>query len=139
MKKFSYILGLVLIAAALVAVGWCLGIRESVLTEAYAIPTVDKHLTEASMTAMILHQIDSGRLDDARHTLQLQLDGEILTVDSLIDDADSRSRDLAQKVFARIAANRAEFPASYTGSLAQSDADVDAKIADILRKAESKQ
>lgn len=139
MKKFGFILGLLLVAAGLVASGWWLGLRQRVLTEAYAIPAVDKHLTEASVKALILHQMDSGRLDDARHMLQLQLDGEILTVDSLIDESDARSRDLAQKVFARIAAYRAQHPANYTGSLSQSSAEVDAKIADILRRAEKKQ
>lgn len=135
MKKFAFILGLLVVANILVAGGWWLGFRQRVLTEAYTITTIDKHLTEASVKALILHQIDSGRLNDARHMLTLQLDGEILTVDSLIDDADVRSRDLAQKVFARIAWYRAEHPAGYTGSLAQSSADVDAKIADILRRA----
>jgi len=96
-------------------------------------------LTEASVKALILHQLASGRSDDAWHMLQLQLDGEILMVDSLIDDADARSRDLAQKVFARIASYRAEHPPGQTGSTVQSSADVDAKIADILRRAKEEQ
>jgi len=139
MKKFVFILGLLVVAAGLVAGGWWLGFRQRVLTEAYTIPTVDKHLTEASVKALILHQLASGRSDDAWHMLQLQLDGEILMVDSLIDDADARSRDLAQKVFARIASYRAEHPPGQTGSTVQSSADVDAKIADILRRAKEEQ
>ena len=139
MKKFAFILGLLIVAGGLVAAGWWLGLRQRVLTEAYAIPTVDKHLTECSTTAMLIEQIDSGRIADARHFLRLQLDGEILTVDSLIDDSDARSRDLAQKVFARIAAYRAKRPDSQTGQVVQSSADVDAKIADILRRAQKEQ
>jgi hypothetical protein len=135
MKKFAFILGLVFFAAGLVAAGWSLGLRQRVLTEAYAIPTVDKHLTEACWTALILHQMDSGRLEDARGMLQLHLDGEILTVDSLIDETDARSRDLAQKAFARIAAYRAEHPPGQKNSMP----DVDAKIADILRRAKETQ
>jgi len=139
MKKFASILGLWLLAVGLVVVGWWLGFRERLLSEAYAIPVVDKHLTDASKTAMLIEQIDSGRIADARHFLQLQLDGDILTVHTLLGSSDARTRDLAQKVFARIARYRAENPVSYTGQLSQSSADVDAKIAEILQAARQEQ
>lgn len=139
MKKLAFILGVLFLAAGLVAVGWWLGFRERYLTEAYAIPVVDKHLTECSTTAMLIEQIDSGRIADARHFLRLQLDGDILTVDSLLDSSDARTRDLAQKVFARIERYRAEHPDSQTGQVVQSSADVDAKIEDILRRARGEQ
>ena len=139
MKKFALILGTVLVAAALVAAGWYVGYDRRVLTEAYAIPTIDKHLTEAGVTAMLIHQLDSARTDDARHMLRLQLDGQILAIDALLDTSDARSRELAAKVFARIAQYRAEYPSSYTGQLAQVDADVSAKIDAILRRAKESQ
>ena len=120
-----------LIAAALVTVGWWLGFRERYLTEAYSITTLDKHLADASEEMMMLHEMDVGHSDDARHFLRLKLDGDILVVDSLLDSSDARSRDLANKVFARIAAYRAEYPANYTNEMPE----VDAKIADILRRA----
>jgi hypothetical protein len=135
MKKFAFILGFVLIAAALVTVGWWLGFRERYLTEAYSITTLDKQLTDASVRAMLLHQIDSGHSDDAHQMLSLELDGDILTIDSLLDSSDARSRDLASKVFARIAAYRAEYPADYTNTMPE----VDAKIAEILRRATQEQ
>ena len=131
MKKFAFILGLVLIAVALVAAGWWLGFRERYLTEAYAITTLDKQITDASLKVMLLNQIDSGRPDEARKMLQLDLDGDILVIDSLMDYSDARSRDLARKVFARIAAYRAKYPANETNDMPE----VDAKISDILRRA----
>ncbi len=131
MKKFAFILGLVLVAAALVAAGWWLGFRERYLTEAYAITTLDKQITDASIKAVLLHQIDSGHPDEARKMLRLELDGDILMIDSLMDYSDARSRDLASKVFERIAAYRAEYPANYTNGMPE----VDAKIAEILRRA----
>jgi hypothetical protein len=130
MKKLAFILGIVLMAGALVAVGWWLGFRQRYLTEAYAISTVDKHLTDASVKAAMLHQMDVGRFQDARNWLSLQLDGDILVVDSLIDSSDARSRELASKVFSRIAAFRAEYPSNYTAQMPE----VDGKIADILRR-----
>ena len=135
MKKLAFILGLVLIAAALVAAGWWLGFRERYLTEAYAITTLDKQITDASIKAILLHQIDSGHPDEARKMLRLELDGDVLMIDSLMDYSDSRSRDLASKVFARIAAYRAEYPTNYTDTMPE----VDAKIADILRRASQSQ
>ena len=131
MKKFAFIFGLVLIAAALVAAGWWLGFRERYLTEAYAITTLDKQITDASMKVMLLHQIDSGHTAEARKALSLDLDGDILMVYSLMDYSDDRSRDLASKVFGRIAAYRAEYSASDTTGIPE----VDAKIAEILRQA----
>jgi hypothetical protein len=134
MKKFAFILGLVLIAAALVAVGWWLGFRERYLTEAYSVTTLDKYLTDAGTKAMLLHEMDVGRPDDVRRVremLRLELDGDILMVDSLLDSSDARSRDLARKVFARIAAYRAEYPTNYPSTLPEADA----KIAEILRRA----
>lgn len=137
MKKLGLILGVVILTAGLVVGGWFLGLQQRVLTEAYAIPTVDKHITEAMVKAMLIHQIDSGRIDDARHHLLLQVEGHILTVDALLDYSDARSRELARKVFSRIAHYRAEHPNSYTQRLAHPDPDVMAKINSILSKASS--
>ena len=135
MKKFAFILGLVLIAGALVAAGWWLGFRERYLTEAYDFTTLDNQITDASIKAMLLHQLDSGHPDKARKMLRLELDGDILMIDSLMDYSDARSRDLANKVFARIAAYRAEYPAAYTNEMPE----VDEKIAEILRRANQRQ
>lgn len=135
MKKFAFILGLVLTAAALVAAGWWLGFRERYLTEAYTITTLDKQITDASIKSLLLHQIDSGHPDEVRKMLRLELDGDLLMIDSLMDYSDFRSRDLASKVFARIAAYRAEYPTNYTAQMPE----VDAKIAEILRRAKQEQ
>jgi hypothetical protein len=131
MKKFAFILGIVVIAASLVAVGWWLGFRQRYLTEAYAITALDNHLTDAAIKAMMLHEMDVGRPDKVRQSLRLELDGDILMVDSLLDSSDARSRDLASKVFAQIATYRAEYPANYTNEMPE----VDAKIAEILHRA----
>ena len=96
MKKFGFIIGIVLVAAILVAVGYWLGFGQRFMADAYAIPVVDKHVTEAAKTLVLLEAIDSGRLDDAKHSLRLELDGQILTVDALLDSADDRSRELAR-------------------------------------------
>jgi len=139
MKKLAIILISIVAAAALVAVGWWFGFQQRFLTEAYAVPTVDKQITETAMTFSMLRQLDSGKIEDAKHMLRMQLDGGILTVDGLMDYTDARTRQTARKIFASIAEYRTAHPHSYTGSLAQTDAEVDAKIASILQKARQEQ
>ncbi len=139
MKKLASILISIVAAAVLVAVGWWFGFGQRLLTEAYAVATVDKHITETTKTFSMLRQLDSGEIEDAKHMLRLQLDGDILTVDWLMDYTDTRTREMARKIFSRIAEYRAKHPNGYTGILAHTDAEVDAKIASILRKAKQEQ
>lgn len=139
MKKLATILISVVAAAVLVAVGWWFGFQQRLLTEACAAPTVDKHITEATMTFSLLRQLDSGQIADAKHMLRLRLDGDILTVDGLMDYTDASTRETARKIFSSIAEYRATHPYSYTGTLPQPGSDVDAKIASILQKAKQEQ
>ena len=110
MKKLAFILGILILAAAVLLVGYWFGAEHRMLSELYSIPMIDKALTDAGTRAMLIEQIDSGHATDARQHLELQLDGDILTIDSLLDLSDARTRDLAQKVFARIASYRVEHP-----------------------------
>src|SRR5262245_36677776 len=139
MQKLVIILISIAAAAALIAVGWWCGFQHRLLTEAYAVPTVDRHITETTMTFSLLRQLDSGQIADAKHMLRLRLDGNILTVDGLMDYTDGRTRETARKIFETIAEYRAAHPYSYTGTLAQTDAAVDARIASILQKAKQEE
>jgi hypothetical protein len=139
MRKLTIILISVVAAAVLVAVGLWFGFQQRLLTEAYAVPTADKHITDTTMTFSMLRQLDSGLIEDAKHMLRLRLDGDILTVDGLMDYTDTRTRETARKIFSHIVEYRAQHPNSYTGSLAHTDAEVDAKIASILQKAKQDQ
>lgn len=136
MRRVALTFGAVLIAIVMFAGGWYAGFERRILTEAYAIPTVDKHLTDASITAMLLQQIDSGRVNDARHLLHLQLEGDIAVVETLVDFSDVRTRELAKKVLSHIEEYRAKHPASYQ-RLAKPDAELTAKIESILQRAEA--
>ena len=139
MKKLAVILISLVAAMALVAVGWWFGFQQRLLTEGFAVPTVDKQITETTMTFSMLRQLDSGEIEDTKHMLRLRLDGNILTVDGLMDYTDARTREIARKIFTHIAKYRAEHPYSYTGNLAQAGAEVDAKIVSILQKAKQEQ
>jgi hypothetical protein len=135
-KTFGLALGGIIIAATLVLGGWRMGFSHRVLTEAYSITAIDKALTDASVKAMLIDQIDSDHLADARKHLQLELDADIFTVDVLLDSADDRTRDLAQKVFARITCYREAHAQKQVSASWQ--ADVDVKIASILERAKQR-
>ena len=97
-----------------------MGAERRMLTELYSIPTIDKALTDAATKALIIEQIDEGRSADAREHLELQLDGDILTIGALLESSDTRSRDLAQKVFARIASYRVAHPSPKSDPMVRS-------------------
>ena len=110
MKKLGFVFGIVVIVLALLYIGYVAGVSHRALGDLYSIPTIDKALTDAGTKALIIEQLDSGKVEDARKHLELQLDGDIMTVDALLDSSDARTRNLAQKVFARIASYRVAHP-----------------------------
>jgi len=135
MKKILLVLGGVVVTILLVGIGWIAGFQSKFLTTSVSVNLVDKALTDLSRTGLLLRQIESGKIDDVKHSLQMQMDCDILTVDGLMDYSDERSRELARKVFTRIAHDRAEFPPKYNGDLSKMDPAVEAKIDSILKRA----
>jgi hypothetical protein len=131
MKKFAFIFGIVLVAALLVGAGYRLGFGQRFIIDAYSSTVIDKSLTDATVKVLVLHNLDAGKIDDARHLLQSNLDADILLVDSFADYSDARSRDLAGKIFARIALYRAEYPSNYVSQMP----DIDAQVNSILKRA----
>lgn len=133
MTRIALSFGGILIGFVMFAAGCWVGYERRVLTEAYAIPAVDKHLTDASIAALLLHQIDSGRLEDARRLLHLQLEGDILVVEALLDFSDPRSRDLAKKVFSQIEEYKAKHPDTYRAP-SKPDAELAARVDSIIKR-----
>jgi hypothetical protein len=141
MKKFAFIFGVVLLAAILVVVGYWLGSANGFMRDAFSVNALDKALTDASIRARILHDLDSGEVERARRLLRSQLDSDITTIWAFGDVPDDRHRKLATNLLAGIAAFRAEFPSIYTNRTSDSEAQIDAMISSILeraRKAETK-
>jgi hypothetical protein len=82
--------------------------KNDLYTDSLAITTLDKQLSDAAMKEGLIEQIDSGKTNDARYMLSTELDGDILTINSMLDYSDARSHDLARKIFTRIGNYRAE-------------------------------
>ncbi len=135
MKKFAFIVGIVVVGAALVAGGYWLGIVHRFMAEAYSANAMDKALADASWQARTLHYLDAGNVGAARSLLRSRLDSEIMTIWLLGDYSDPRSCKMATNVLAGIMAFRAEYPSNYTARPSGFEADIDAKIAAILAEA----
>jgi len=135
MKKLGFVFGIVLIAAILVGAGVWIGFAHRFMWEAYSATALDKSLADASIAARILHDLDSGQIDQARSLLRSQLEADIVTIWAFGDYSDGRSRKLATNILARIAAFRAEYPAIYTNRTSGGEAQIDAKVASILEQA----
>jgi hypothetical protein len=139
MKKIFLILGGITVVAILIGIGWIAGFQSKFFEQAYSINLLDQRLTELSIKELLLHEIQSGKIDDAKDLIRTEQDGDILLVDSLIDSADERSRDLARKVFTRIAHDRVEFsqiqPTNNSMLNPKDEAEINAKIDSILKRA----
>jgi hypothetical protein len=139
MKKFLLVVAGMVLAASLVYVGWIFGARTRFMTEAFAVTVVDKALTDLTMKELFLYEIQEGKIDDVKHSLQMDIDGNILTIDAFRDDMDARSLDISRKILSRIAQDRAKFTKNYVGDLPKMDSAVDAKIKLILKQASASQ
>jgi hypothetical protein len=137
-KLFLVIIGIIL-GAALIYVGWLFGARTHFMAEAFSVTVVDKSLTDLMTKELMLSQIQEGKIEDVKHSLQMEIDGNILSVDAFRDDMDARSLALARGIFSRIAQDRKRFTNNYAGDLPKMDLDVETKIKSILKQASESQ
>jgi hypothetical protein len=139
MKNFLLVVAGMILASSLVSVGWIFGARTRFMTEAFGITVVDKALTDLTMKELLLTEMQEGKIEDVKHSLQMEIDSNILMIDAFHDDMDSRSLDMSRKILSRIAQDRAKLTNNYVGDLPKMDSDVDAKIKLILKQASESQ
>jgi hypothetical protein len=135
MKIFLSIIVGIIIAAALIYVGWIFGARTHFMTQAFSATVVDKSLTDLMMKELMLSQIQEGKIEDVKHSLQMEIDGNILTADAFRDEMDERSLNMMLGIFSKIAQDRTRFTNNYPDNLPKMDSDVEAKINLILKQA----
>ncbi len=154
MKKLIYIFALVLAGAALLGAGWFLGRATTAKTASDLLTAnmFNKEYAGLTEDQIVIEQLDSGRIDDAKETLRRRVDSSILGLDILLESRDLSAAELAalreqvlrdsgasmpdsaNRLLARVAYYRAEHPSTYQGKLAQ-DKEVEAKIGTILKRA----
>jgi hypothetical protein len=139
MEKILLVIVGIVLTVVLVGIGWIIGFQSKYFTQAYSITIVDKSLTDLAINESLLNDIETGKTEDAKHSLQMKIDVGITEIDTLHNDMDARSLDLSRKIFTRIAHDRTEFPNNYSGDLPKMDSDVEAKIESILKQASESQ
>lgn len=117
---------------ALLGTGFWLGTSHRYLSRLWASSVVSQSTTRAAMLSSQLGQVHEGKIDELARFLNVQLEGEIVTLDLLIDWENPGEGDLtAIRILRTIAKQRADF--GYTSP----DAAVAGRLNTILEKAQA--
>ena len=107
MKTLLKTAGLTLIAIILFGVGYWAGTATSFFRHMWVGSAVSQSATKAAILSMRLVQINQGKIDDVKNHLNIELDGEVLTLEALIDWKHPNDHDtMGIKVLRRIADER---------------------------------
>jgi hypothetical protein len=111
MKKFLFILGIVVIAGAVFVGGFSIGLTSDFTNTMHQVSMFEKELTQATMTFMHISYIDDGKIDDVKSLLNSELDSHIITLSQMLKDCpNTETQKHAQKCLARIATHRQKHP-----------------------------
>ena len=136
MKTLIIIVASLGIVTTLVWFGWCLGERHRILEEAAADATIDGRVVQARQLSDIIDALGTGKTDDAKNFLSLQLYGHVMYIDMWFDHASLRSRQEAQDVFTSLAQRRSRWATNYSTEFARStDIAMKRKLESVLSRA----
>ena len=107
MKSIGRTIAILITGAVLLGAGYWVGTTHGLLSRMWASSAVSQSTTRAAMLSTQLGQINDGKIDELRNFLNTQLDGEIVTLDMLIDwDKPSEGDLTAIKILRTIAKQR---------------------------------
>jgi hypothetical protein len=113
MKRLLFILGIVLMAAVLFAAGVMVGGAMNFMKNMLTVRMMQDDLDGMIETYTILSQLDRGEVDGAKQSLNVQLDGHIISLSQMLPNApDAESKRIAEKMLQRIAQHRDQFPST---------------------------
>lgn len=130
MKKLLFVLGIVILTAAVFAGGMFAGAALDWYISMYSVSYFENEAIKASNTFMVVQMLDENKVDDAKAYLNLTLDTKIMNVGMLLSECDNeKSKRMATRILARIARHRQEYP------VPPRDKEVDDLTKDYLTKA----
>jgi hypothetical protein len=160
MKKLRFVSLFIVAVAGIFLLGWYLGQKSAtkLAGEFINAQMFGNSHSEILTDQITLQQIDTGRLEEAKQSINLRLDGNILALNNQVEMTDTEipffalkilvqmandterkygsKEQLANKVIARVAKYRTEHSWKYSGTnTVVMDAGVEAKLATILKKA----
>ena len=109
MKTIWRTIAILITGAVLLGTGYWVGTSHGQFSRLWASSVVSQSATKAAMLSTQLGQISEGKIDELRSLLNTQLDGEIVTLGTLIDWGNPNEGDFtAIKVLRRIAQQRSD-------------------------------
>ena len=109
MKTIWRTIAILVTGAVLLGTGYWAGVTHGQFSGLWASSVVSQSATKAAMLSTQLGQISEGKIDELRSLLNTQLDGEIVTLGTLIDWGNPNEGDFtAIKVLRRIAQQRSD-------------------------------
>ncbi|MBU0533329.1 MAG: hypothetical protein KJ887_00815 [Candidatus Omnitrophica bacterium] len=111
MKKFLFILGIVVLAGGIFVGGMVIGTQLDFMNAMFQFSTLDKALVDASEVFQTVSYLDNGESKNARGWLNLKLDSYIITIDQFIKDCPNfETREHAERFLIRVAKHRQKYP-----------------------------
>jgi hypothetical protein len=164
MKKPLLPTFILLAAVGLFFGGWYFGQQSATKLASNVLQTdmFNHAYTQIADNDVVIQEIDSGRIEDAKNMLYLSMDGNIFALDNLFESTNSiisladmkillkidegnRSaygshQETSNKLLARVAKYRVEHQWTYTGTMSHStNAELEAKLDSILKRASESQ
>jgi len=113
MKKFLFIVGIVVITAIVFTGGFFVGTHLDFLSKFFFASLFEKEIADVSTTFMVIKQLDEGKIDEAKSFLNLKLDGHIISINTLLPNCpNEESKVMANKMLACIGHHRSKYPES---------------------------
>lgn len=119
MKTIWRTIAILITGAVLLGAGYWVGTTHNLFSRMWANSVVSQSTTRAATLSTQLSQLNDGKIDDLRYFLNTQLDGEIVTLGTLIDWEKPSEGDLtAIKVLRTIAQQHKDFGYHHTDATA---------------------
>jgi hypothetical protein len=164
MKKSTFIICALTIVIGLFFLGWFLG-RQSAIklaSDVLEAQMFDAAYSQLADSEVVIEEIDSGRIEDAKNMIYLNMNGNIFGLNNLLESTNSKlsfpamkilfkmdegnrsaygsHQDTSDKLLARVAKYRAEHPWTYAGTMPHStNTELEAKLDSILNRASESQ
>ncbi|MDH3976646.1 MAG: hypothetical protein OEV42_20475 [Deltaproteobacteria bacterium] len=111
LKKFLFILSIVLISAAIFACGVFWGTKQNYLGQLFTISFMEKTIVETRMTFRDMQYLDEGNFDALKKMINGRLDRQIITIDVLLEEyPNEKDKSRAIWLLGKIAQHREKYP-----------------------------
>ena len=112
MKRFLFILGIVILAVLVFTWGLVAGTALDFFQSMTETSFFENEAVSTATNFMVVQMLDKNEIDEAKASLNLTLDTQIMSVSMLMSACDNKkSRRMANGILARIARHREKYPA----------------------------